>query len=146
MPSWDLVHSDEEIQPRIENISRLSNDPLAQASASSRRKMIAKAREATPSLNPEPGSSNDSTDQQEPNPPDLDKTKNKIKYTRAGVTSSLNLSLGHYAGGIKRESNLEEQYEKSAWAQSKRTEIRLATRLVAWEGQQAWKRFIIIVH
>ena len=25
------------------------------------------------------------------------------KYTRAGVTSSLNLSIGHYAGGMKRE-------------------------------------------
>ena len=45
-----------------------------------------------------------------------------------------------------RTLNLEEQYEKSARAQSKRTEIRLATRLVAWEGQQAWKRFIFIVH
>ena len=25
------------------------------------------------------------------------------KYTRAGVTSCLNLSIGHYAGGMKRE-------------------------------------------
>ena len=25
------------------------------------------------------------------------------KYTRAGVTSSLHLSIGHYAGGMKRE-------------------------------------------
>ena len=24
-------------------------------------------------------------------------------YTRAGVTSSLNLTIGHYAGGMKRE-------------------------------------------
>ena len=45
-----------------------------------------------------------------------------------------------------RTVNLEVQYEKSARAQSKRTEIRLATRLGAWEGQQAWKRFIIILH
>ena len=26
-----------------------------------------------------------------------------IKYTRAVVRSSLNLSIGHYAGGMKRE-------------------------------------------
>ena len=45
-----------------------------------------------------------------------------------------------------RTVNLEEQYEKSARAQSKQTEIRLATRQVARERQQAWKRFIIIVH
>ena len=31
------------------------------------------------------------------------KSENNKKYTRAGVTSSLNLSIGHYAGGMKRE-------------------------------------------
>ena len=69
------------------------------------------------------------------------------KYTRAGVTSSPNLSIGHYAGRMKRElwileSNPKNQPEPRA---SER-KIRLATRLVAWEWQRAWKRFIIIVH
>ena len=56
----------------------------------------------------------------------------ETKYTRAGVTSFLNLSIGHYAGGMKREpwilkSNPKNPPEPRASEQK----VRLATRLVA---------------
>ena len=71
---------------------------------------------------------------------------NLEKYTRAGLTSSLNLSTGHYARKMKRQPWILKSIPKNPLQpRASERKIRLAIRLVAWEGQQGWKRFIIIV-